>query len=98
MLELRPLNQLNVIFQALRLKGVWEAIPRYFFTSNLYAPARKPVDDLLRAIGGDALSTGAFGNLLSIGVKPLHAAGVMAVYALLFGALLYFVFLRRDID
>lgn len=102
--QLQPLNRINALFQTLRLRNVWEALPEYFFTSNLYAPARQPVQGLLAAFGEGAgaefereFSGSPVESLLG-GVTLSHAVWVMALYSLLFGALLFWSFLRRDID
>ena len=47
LLQLQPLNRINAIFQTLRLRQAWEEAPRYFFTANLYAPARSPTNDMV---------------------------------------------------
>lgn len=100
--QLQPLNQINAFFQALRLKNVWESLPQYFFTTNLYAPSRKPGQELLGALGADvgvsASDLGPFSSLLGSGITLPHAALVMLVYSVIFGTLLYWAFLRRDID
>lgn len=101
--QLQPLNRINAIFQALRLRNAWDALPQYFFTSNLYAPARAPAqgvmaaftEELGRETGADV---GPVAGLLGTGITLPHAALVMGVYALLFGVLLYTIFLRRDVD
>jgi ABC-type transport system involved in multi-copper enzyme maturation permease subunit len=41
---------------------------------------------------------GPLDGLLGIGLGIPHSAAVVAGYALVFGALLFWVFLRRDID
>lgn len=97
----QPLNRLNAIFQALRLRQTLEDLPRYFFTSNLYAPARQPVRDLLALLGetpsGANSDFGPFANILGSGITLEQAALVMAGYALAFGAILVWSFLRRDV-
>lgn len=94
------LNRFNAILQALRLRNTLEELPRYFFTTNLYAPSREPFAVLARLFGGDfgggaELNGTPFGNLLAPNLP--HAALVMGVYALIFGALLVWSFTRRDI-
>lgn len=108
--QLQPLNRINAFFQALRLQKAWEAVPEYFFTANLYAPARAPARDLVasfvKAMGSGAtdgatsggLEIGPIQTLLGTGITIGHATFVMALYSLLFGALLLWLFLRRDID
>jgi ABC-type transport system involved in multi-copper enzyme maturation permease subunit len=95
------LTQLNALFQTLRLRNTLEELPRYFFTRNLYAPAREPVNAIIKALGGDPNSSNDasqfFNNLL--GTFPLgHSAQVMAVYTLIFGGFLVWRFLRRDVS
>jgi ABC-type transport system involved in multi-copper enzyme maturation permease subunit len=98
----QPVNRLNVFFQTLRLRQTLEDLPRYFFTNNLYFPARSPIADLIAAAGdidGDGGSpVDAFPGLLGVGVTLDHAAMVMAGYALVFGAILVWRFVRHDVD
>jgi len=95
-----PVNRINVFFQAIELQQRLEAIPRYFFTSNAYAPARSPVSDLLRGLsaGGADIPPDALGQLLGTGITLQHAATVMAGYALVFGAVLLWRFVRHDVE
>lgn len=51
--QLQPLNRINAVFQALRLRRAWEALPEYFFTANLYSPARKPLAGLVASFGSE---------------------------------------------
>jgi len=102
LLQLQPLNRINAIFQALRIQQAWTEAPRYFFTANLYTPARSPGADLVSAVVGEGVAPtselGGLQGLLGLGLGLPHSAAVVAGYALVFGALLYWVFLRRDID
>ena len=94
----QPLNRLNALFQALRLRNTLEELPRYFFTTNLYAPAREPLSALISAFGGDLSGdVGPFQNLLGT-VSLEHAALVVGGYTLVFGAVLLWSFLRRDVS
>lgn len=95
----QPLNRLNVIFQALRLRQTLENLPRYFFTNNLYAPARAPLNEVIRIFGGNPATDdlGPLTNLLGTGITLQHAGLVMAGYALVFGTILVISFLRRDV-
>jgi hypothetical protein len=100
--QLQPLNRINAVFQALRLRNLWDSLPQYFFTANLYAPARKPATDLLTSLAantndiGDEL--GGLNGLFGLGIGLPHAALVLAGYSVIFAVLLYFSFLRRDVD
>lgn len=101
--QLQPLNRINAVFQALRLKNAWDALPQYFFTANLYAPSRAPGQGLLASFGADlgveaTSELGPLAGLLGTGITLPHAALVMAGYAAVFGVLLYLLFLRRDVD
>lgn len=108
--QLQPLNRINAFFQALRLQKAWEAVPEYFFTANLYAPARAPARDLIASFTSAMTSAASSGapsgqldigplqGILGTGITLPHAAWVVALYSLLFGAWLLWVFLRRDID
>ena len=93
----QPVNRLNAVFQALRLRETLEDLPRYFFTNNLYLPARSPVGDLLTGLGADDEMMSGIGGLLGAGLTLPHAAAVMAVYLVVFGGLATWVFLRRDV-
>jgi len=100
-LDLRPLNRLNAVFQALELRSTFENLPLYFLTNNLYAPARRPVAEFTSLLGADfdevtnnPLATSFLRSDMTLG----HSALVMAGYALLFGLLLYLLFLRSDVD
>lgn len=95
-----PLNRLNAAFQVLRLRQTFENLPRYFFTENLYFPARRPALDLMSAFGatpGEFQDT-PLSTLFGGGLTLPHAAGVMAAYAIVFGLLLTWLFVRRDVD
>lgn len=94
-----PVNRLNAVFQALRLRQTLEDLPRYFFTNNLYLPARLPARDLIETFAaGDDLQEAPFASIFGAGLTLPHAAVVMAVYAAVFGLLLTVLFLRRDVD
>jgi ABC-type transport system involved in multi-copper enzyme maturation permease subunit len=95
----QPLNRLNAIFQFLRLQQTLENLPKYFLTSNLYAPARKPLSDVVSAFGGSAGDDlGPLSTILGRGLTLEHAAMVMAGYALVFAAILTWRFLRSDVQ
>src|SRR5690606_37071063 len=100
--NLQPLTRFNAIFQALRLQRVWEAAPRYFFTTNLYAPGRSPARDVAAELLASAPSgpqeLGPLQQLIGGGVSLGHASAVMAGYAVVFGVLLFWLFRRRDVD
>ncbi len=99
--QLQPLNRLNALFQALRIQQAWEAAPRYFFTANLYGPARSPVGGLAQQLTGGAMAgedLGPFAMLFGSNLSLQHNALVMAGYAAVFLALLTLAFLRRDVD
>lgn len=101
--QLQPLNRVNAIFQALRLKNAWDALPQYFFTANLYAPSRAPAQGVVATFSAElgveaGTDLGPVAGLLGAGITLPHAALVMAAYALVFGVLLYSTFLRRDVD
>ncbi|MEX2540946.1 MAG: hypothetical protein WD314_04030 [Trueperaceae bacterium] len=95
----QPLTRLNAVFQALELQAAMEALPRYFFTVNLYAPARRPLTDLVRLLGGQPGSDlGPLTVLLRNDTTLLHSGLVMLGYGLLFLGALIWLFLRRDVD
>lgn len=96
----QPLNRVNAVFQALRLRQTLEDLPRYFFTRNLYAPSREPLSEVVRTLGGDPGSAdmGPLTDLIGASITMPQAAAVMAGYTLLFGAILVWSFLRRDVQ
>ena len=91
------LNRFNVFLETLQLQNTFRELPKYFFTTNLYAPSREPGSIFIGLFGaelsGDDL--GPLSNFLTVDLG--RAALVMAVYALLFGALLFWSFTRRDV-
>ncbi|MDE0527860.1 MAG: ABC transporter permease [Truepera sp.] len=96
----QPLNRFNALFQMLRLRQTLEDLPRYFFTRNLYAPARDPLSDVVTGLGGDPASSdlGSFVNVLGGSITLQHATLVTLGYALILGGVLTWSFLRRDIQ
>jgi len=101
-----PLNRFNAVFQALELQDTLENLPRWFLTDNLYLPARSPALDVVEALAGGAgladlqseLAGTPLAGLIGGGLTLPHAGLVMAIYAVLFGALLTWSFVRRDVD
>ncbi|MDE0098104.1 MAG: ABC transporter permease [Truepera sp.] len=95
----QPLNRFNALFQMLRLRQTLEDLPRYFFTRNLYAPARDPLSDVVTGLGGDPASSdlGSLVNVLGGSITLQHATLVTLGYALILGGVLTWSFLRRDI-
>lgn len=96
---LRPLTRFNAMFQALRLKQAWAALPHYFFNANLYVPARHPLSTFLQSTGTPpGADLGPLGNLLGRGLTLSHAAAVMGGYAAVFLVLLAWLIRRRDVE
>ena len=100
---IRPLNRFNALFQTLELQAVLENLPRYFFTSNLYAPARRPLLELLPILIDEPMpqtppDLGPFATLLRSDLTLTHSGLVMLGYALLFLVLLAWLFTRRDVS
>ena len=101
--QLQPLNRINAVFQALRLKNAWDALPQYFFTANLYAPSRAPAQSLASTFGAElgadfGSELGPMAGLLGTGITLPHAALVMLAYSARVGARLSLTFRRRDVD
>lgn len=96
----QPLTRFNALFQGLRLRETLENLPFYFFTANLYFPARRPVTEILDAFGGSAadLQDTPFADLIGGSINLTSSAWVMGGYALAFGILMTVLFLRRDVD
>ncbi|MCY4354622.1 MAG: ABC transporter permease [Truepera sp.] len=96
----QPLNRFNALFQMLRLRQTLEDLPRYFFTRNLYAPARDPLSDVVIGLGGDPASSdlGSLVNALGGNITLQHATLVTIGYALALGGVLIWSFLKRDIQ
>ncbi len=90
------LNRLNVLLEALRLRRLAETLPQYFFTSNLYAPARQPLSELAEVLGPGVVSgAGPLAGFFSIDLS--RSALVLLVYILVLVALFVWSFTRRDI-
>lgn len=95
----QPINRFNMFLQGIRLRQVLEDLPTYFFTANVYAPARAPLRDLAASFGAEAAADGLdLSGLLGSNITLERAAVVAGVYALLFLALLTWRFLRADVD
>ena len=91
------LNRFNAVLEALQLQNTFRELPQYFFTTNLYAPSIKPVSVVTSLFGGQ-FSSDDLGPLSDLLVVDLNrAALVLAVYALLFGVLLFWSFTRSDV-
>jgi ABC-type transport system involved in multi-copper enzyme maturation permease subunit len=92
----QPINRFNVFLQTIRMRQLLEDLPRFFFTSNVYAPARSPSRELVAPFGAsDGFDLGA---LLGAGITLPMAALVSAAYAAVLLALLLWRFLRADVD
>lgn len=95
----QPVNRLNLVFQTLRLRKTLEELPRYFFTNNFYAPARKPLSEVVSLLGlnpgGEDL--GPLSNILGSGISLQSSAWVIGGYALVFAGFLVWRFLREDV-
>ena len=91
------LNRFNALLEALQLTNTLQDLPRYFFSTNLYAPSREPVSALATLFGAqlDSADMGPLSNLFVVDLG--RAAIVMAVYALVFGVLLFWRFTRSDV-
>lgn len=97
----QPINRFNAFLQTIRLRQVFEDLPTYFFTANVYAPARQPARDLMAAFGATAGGDGPdfdLGGLLGTGITLEHAAWVVAGYTVALLALFAWRFLRADVD
>ena len=91
------LNRFNALLEALQLTNTLRDLPRYFFSTNLYAPSREPVTVIANLFGAqmNPNDLGPLGNLLVVDLG--RAAVVMAVYALIFGVFLFWSFTRSDV-
>jgi len=97
----KPVNQLNIFFQSLKLRHTLENLPQYFFSTNFYAPARHPLTGIVSELGGQLNNKGDFGpfaKIIGANITLSHSAKVMAVYALIFGLILLWSFKRRDVS
>lgn len=94
-----PLNRFNAMFQAIELQRTLEALPRWFFTNNLYLPARSVAEPLTRdlAAGAGDLQDTPLAMLLGNDLTLTHAAWVMMLYGVVLAVLLSVAFLRRDV-
>ncbi len=96
----QPLNRFNALFQALELQRTLESLPRWFLTSNLYFPARSTAEPLLSQgfTADPEFQSSPFASLLGSDLTLMHSAWVMLGYAVVFGGLLTWAFLRRDVS
>ncbi len=98
----QPVNRINLVFQTLRLRKTLEELPRYFFTNNLYAPARKPLSEIVGALGVNPGSNsgdlGPLGAILGNGITLQSSALVITGYALIFGLIMLWRFTREDVS
>lgn len=96
----KPINRFNFILQGLKLNHTLENLPKYFFTTNFYAPARNPLTSLVSEFGGDFANNSDFGQLSEIIGRNLtlaHSTKVMAGYAIFFFIILLWSFRKRDV-
>ncbi len=91
------LNRFNALLEGLQLTNTLQNLPRYFFSTNLYAPSREPISALATVFGAqlDAADMGPLSNLFVVDLG--RATLVMAVYALVFGVILFWSFTRSDV-
>ncbi len=92
----QPVTRFNMVFQALNLQQTMENLPLYFFTANLYAPARSLLDDLAGNLDL-GLAPGELAGFLGGSTTMLHSALVTLGYFVVFGLLGYWLFHRRDV-
>jgi hypothetical protein len=81
----QPINRFNVFLQTIRLRQVLEDLPTYFFTANVYAPARRrPATWWRRSVPRRRRESGGqdfdLGGLLGTGITLEHASWVVAGY------------------
>ena len=92
----QPLTRFNMVFQALNLQRTMEELPRYFFTANLYAPARSLLGDLTDSVDL-GVNPGDLSGLLGGNMTMLHSGLVTLGYFVVFGLVGYWLFHRRDV-
>lgn len=93
-------NRFTAALEALQLKNILENLPKYFLTSNFSAPTRQIIQNVeglselefFNDIGGG----GPFASMFSIDLT--RSAIVMGIYTVVFGALLFWSFSRRDVS
>jgi len=92
------LNRFNALLEALQIRNTVQELPRYFFTTNLYAPSRHPIAEVAGLFNPGGTNIDLSSPFSAIFAPDLgHAALVMGVYALLFGAILFWSFSRHDV-
>lgn len=90
-------NRFNIWLEALQLQNTLRELPQYFFTSNLYAPSRYALAEIVGVIGGDMADlSGPFSNFFDISLS--QAAVVMSIYGVIFALLLGIGFWRSDVQ
>ena len=92
------INRFNALLEGLQIQNTIRDLPRYFFTTNLYAPSRQPLGQFTQLFGPDIVGDigGPFGNFLAVDLT--RSAVVLAVYALIFGGILVWSFTRQDVS
>lgn len=89
-------NRFNQWLELWQLQQTAKELPRYFFTTNLYAPSRQALTEVARELN---LPPNVFGQLQDFFLTDLsRASWVLGIYGLFFFSLLAFAFLRADID
>lgn len=95
---LQPLTRFNAMFQALNLQQTLADLPRFYFTTNLYAPSRSLLGDLGELLGISAAEAGQFSALLGGSMTMLQSGLTLLVYFVVFAGLGWWLFLRRDVS
>ena len=91
------INRFNALLEGLQIQNTIRDLPRYFFSTNLYAPSLTPLGQFAEVFGQEAIGNigGPLANFLTVDLT--RSALVMAVYALIFGVILVWSFTRQDV-
>ncbi len=92
-------NRIVGTLEMLKLRRLVDSIPQYFLTTNFTFPSKQvifsmPPSEFTEGI--QEITNGPFASMFQLELS--QSAWVMAAYALIFGALLFFEFSRRDIQ
>ena len=91
------INRFNALLEGLQIQNTIRDLPRYFFSTNLYAPSLTPLGQFAEVFGQEAIGNigGPLANFLTVDLT--RSALVMAVYSLIFGVILVWSFTRQDV-
>ncbi|MEZ4607307.1 MAG: ABC transporter permease [Deinococcales bacterium] len=90
------INRFNALLEVLQIQNTLKNLPKYFWTTNLFAPARQPLAEISKAMGEDFSELqGPFSQFFNGNLQ--QAAITLGVYGLVFAMILFWNFRRKDV-